>query len=68
MSRAVPLKRKSFFVDERQVRAARRVLGAATDAEAVRLSLQEVVRMKTLSRFMQRGRAKVPPGSFDPRP
>jgi hypothetical protein len=61
------LKRKSFFVDENQVRQARRVLGAATDAEAVRLSIREVVRMKNLWRFMERTRGKLPSGSFDRR-
>ena len=67
MPRTQRLKRKSFFVDEKQVREARRVLGAATDAEAVRLSLQEVVRMKDLWRFMERTRGRLPAGSFDRR-
>lgn len=58
------LKRKSFFIDERELEAARRALGADTDAEAVRAALREVARMKTLVRFMERTRGSVPPGSF----
>lgn len=34
------LKRKALFVDEVAVRRARRALGATTDAEAVRLSVE----------------------------
>jgi hypothetical protein len=58
------LKRKSFFIDERELEAARRALGADTDAEAVRAALREVARMKTLVRFMERTRGSLPPGSF----
>jgi Arc/MetJ family transcription regulator len=58
------LKRKSFFIDERELREARRALGVTTDAEAVRAALREVARMKTLARFMERSRGSVPPGSF----
>lgn len=58
------LKRKSFFVDERELDEARRALGAETEAEAVREALREVVRMKALARFMERTRGSLPPGSF----
>jgi hypothetical protein len=58
------LKRKSFFVDERELDEARRALGAETDAETIREALREVVRMKALARFMERTRASMPPGSF----
>ena len=37
--------RRSFFVDERELRRAKKVLGAASDAEAVRLSLEQVAEM-----------------------
>jgi len=58
------LKRKSFFIDERELDEARRALGAETDAEAVRGALREVARMKALARFMTRSRASLPRGSF----
>ena len=58
------LKRKSFFIDERELDAARRALGVETDAEAVRAALREVARMKALARFMTRTQSSLPPGSF----
>jgi hypothetical protein len=42
------LKRKSFFIDERELAAARQALGARTDAETVRAALREVAQMATL--------------------
>jgi hypothetical protein len=60
------LKRKSFFVDERELADARRALGVESDSEAVRASLREVARMKALARFMVRTRNSLPPGSFSP--
>jgi hypothetical protein len=58
------LKRKSFFVDEKELDEARRALGAETDAEAVRGALREVARMRTLRRFLTKTRASLPRGSF----
>jgi Arc/MetJ family transcription regulator len=58
------LKRKSFFVDERELDEARRALGVDSDAETVRAALREVSRMKALGRFMTRTRRSLPPGSF----
>jgi hypothetical protein len=58
------LKRKSFFVDEGELRRARRALGVSTDAEAIRGALREVARMRSLWRFMQRTGGSLPPGSF----
>ncbi len=60
------LTRKSFFVDEGELRQARRALGASTDAETIRGALREVARMRSLWRFMQRSGGTLPPGSFDP--
>lgn len=59
------MKRKAFFVDERELKQARRVLGVDTDAEAVRLSLREVARMKRLWQFMERTRGRLTTGSFE---
>ncbi|HZR84595.1 MAG TPA: hypothetical protein VFD92_26110 [Candidatus Binatia bacterium] len=61
------LKRKAFFVDERALRRARKALGAASDAEAIRLSLSQVADMDAFWRFMERSRRRVKPGSFDDR-
>jgi hypothetical protein len=59
------LKRKAFFVDEGALRRARKALGVATDAEAVRLSVERVNEMERFWRFMRRSRARAKPGSFD---
>ena len=59
------LKRKAFFVDEQAVRRARRVLGAASDAEAIRLSVERVAEMEEFWRFMQRSRKSIKPGSIE---
>lgn len=58
------LKRKAFFVDERAVRRARRALGAKTDAEAVRLSVERIVEMEAFWDFMKKTRRTVKPRSF----
>jgi len=58
------LKRKSFFVDETDLKRLRHELGAATDAEAVREAIREVGRMRSLWRFMQRSGGSLPKGSF----
>jgi hypothetical protein len=64
MAGAANLKRKSFFVDERALRRAKRVLGVATDADAVRLSLERIAEMERFWRFMDASRKAVAPGSF----
>ncbi len=63
---ATKLKRKSFFIDERELEAARRALGVETDAETVRAALREITRMKALARFMDKTRGSLPSGSFSP--
>jgi hypothetical protein len=60
------LKRRSFFVDERDLRRARVALGARSDAETIRLALREVARRGELLRFMQRSGGSLAPGSFSP--
>lgn len=59
------LKRKAFFVDEAALRRAKKALGVATDAEAVRLAVERVAEMERFWRFMRRTRGKATPGSFD---
>jgi hypothetical protein len=58
MSGASSLKRRAFLVDEQRIRKARKVLGVATDAEAIRLSVERVLEM-------DKSRGTMPPGSFD---
>jgi hypothetical protein len=64
MPRAAVLTRKAFFVDEGVLRRARKALGVATDAEAVRLSVGRVAEMEEFGRFMRRSRRLLTPGSF----
>ncbi len=59
------LKRKSFFVDERRLREAKKVLGVDTDAEVIRLSVDRVLEMDRFWRFMDKTRGALPPGSVD---
>jgi hypothetical protein len=46
------LKRKSFFINESEIRRAKKALGVRTDAEAVRLSLQRVAEMEAFWKMM----------------
>jgi hypothetical protein len=64
MARTGTLKRKAFFVDEQALRRAKRALGAATDAEVVRLSVERVAEMDEFWRFMARTRGTLKPGSL----
>jgi hypothetical protein len=59
------LKRKAFFVDEIALRRAKRALGAASDAEAVRLSVEHIAEMEAFWSFMRRSRSKLRPGSIE---
>jgi hypothetical protein len=65
MLRVSSLKRKSYFLDERALRRARRALRAPSDAETIRLALQRVVEMEDFWRFMDKTRNKLKPGSLD---
>jgi hypothetical protein len=57
--------RKSFFVDARAIDRARKVLGADTDAETVRLAVERVVEMEGFWRFMAAARGRLKPGSIE---
>ena len=58
------LKRKSFFVDEQALRRARKLLGVATEAEVVRLSVARVSEMEEFWRFMTETRRTLKRGSL----
>ena len=64
-ARAPRYTRKSFFVDEKAVKRARKALGVGTDAEAVRLALERVVEMEEFWRFMARSRGSLKAGSIE---
>ena len=59
------LKRKSFFVDENALHQAKKALGAKTDAEAVRESVERIAEMEEFWRFMKKSRHALKPGSLD---
>lgn len=63
--RQTKLKRRSFLVDDRTLRHARRALGVKTDAEVIRLSVERVVEMEAFWRFMRKSRQTLPPGSLE---
>jgi len=65
MATKARLKRKSFFVDELALRRAKKMLGARTDAEVVRLSVERMAEMESFWRFMTKSRRTLTPGSIE---
>lgn len=65
MAGAASLKRKSFFVEERTLRTAKKLLGVETDAEAVRIAMERVVEMEEFWQFMRKTKGTLPPGSIE---
>jgi hypothetical protein len=63
--RATHYVRKSYFVDEKAVKRARKALGVNTDAEAVRLSVERTIEMEVFWRFMAESRKGLKPGSIE---
>jgi hypothetical protein len=63
--RAPRYTRKSFFVDTQAIDRARKLLGAETNAETVRLAVERVVEMEKFWRFMAGSRASLKPGSIE---
>ena len=59
------LKRKSFFVDERVLHQAKKVLGVKTDAEAIRLAVERIVEMEAFWKFMEKSQHTLKPGSLE---
>jgi hypothetical protein len=64
MARQARLKRTSLFIDPSALARARRALGATSDAEAVRLSIERVAEMERFWRFMGKSRGSLRAGSF----
>ncbi len=65
MPRSATLVRKSFFVEPRALRRAKRVLGVQTEAEVVRRSIEQVLEQEEFWRFMMKSRGSLGRGSFD---
>jgi hypothetical protein len=59
------LKRRSFFVNDRTLRQAKKVLGVKTDAEVIRLSVERVAEMEKFWQFMRKSRHTLSPGSVE---
>lgn len=59
------LKRKSFFVDELALQRAKKALGAKTDAEVIRLSVERIAEMEAFWQFMSKSRRTLSPGSIE---
>ena len=54
MAARAKLKRKSYFVDERALSRAKKVLGVKTEAEVIRLSVERVAEMEEFWEFMKK--------------
>jgi hypothetical protein len=65
MARQVRLRRASFFINPDAVRRARNVLGAANDAEAIRMSVEWMAEMERFWRFMRKSGRTLTPGSIE---
>ena len=63
MRQEATLTRKSFFVNSRALKRAKKLLGVATDAEVVRASVDRIAEMEDFWRFMQKSRRSLRPGS-----
>ncbi len=65
MTTKAKLKRKSFFVDELALQRARKALGAKTDAEVIRLSVERIAEMEAFWKFMNKSRRTLSLGSIE---
>jgi len=65
MPTASKLKRKSFFVDETTLHRAKKALGARTNAEVIRLSVERIAEMEEFWEFMKKSRRTLQPGSLE---
>jgi hypothetical protein len=64
MASKARLKRKSFFIDEIALQRARRILGAKTDAEVIRLSVERMAEMEAFWQFVNKSRGTLGPDSI----
>jgi hypothetical protein len=59
------LKRKSYFVDERTLKRAKKALGVKPEAEVIRLSVERVTEMEEFWEFMNKTRRSLKPASVE---
>ena len=59
------LKRKSYFVDERALKRAKKALGVKPEAEVIQLSVERVAEMEEFWEFMNKSRRWLRPGSVE---
>ncbi|MBI4476412.1 MAG: hypothetical protein HY654_04515 [Acidobacteria bacterium] len=59
------LSRRSYYVDVTTLSKARRLLGVASDAEALRIAVDRVVEMEEFWKFMKKSHGTLKPGSFE---
>jgi len=65
MAKKNNLKRKAFFVDERKLRRAKKLLGLSSEGEVVRVAVERTVEMEEFWEFMEKTRGVLEPGSFE---
>lgn len=65
MAARAKLKRKSYLVDERALKRAKKALGAKTEAEVIRLAVERVAEMEEFWEFMKNTRCSLSPGSVE---
>jgi hypothetical protein len=65
MAARAKLKRKSYFVDERALKRAKKALGVRPEAEVIRLSVERVAEMEEFWEFMKKTRRSVSPGNVE---
>jgi hypothetical protein len=64
MHMSAALKRRSYFVDDKAVQRAKRILGAASDADVVRIAIERVIEMERFREFVEKTKGSLPRGSF----
>lgn len=65
MAARAKLKRKSYFVDERVLKRAKKALGVKTEAEVIRLSVERLVEMEEFCEFMKKTGRSLSPGTVE---
>ena len=65
MAKKNKLKRKAFFVDERKLRRAKKLMGLSSEGEVVRVAVERAVEMEEFWQFMKKSRGVLEPGSME---
>jgi hypothetical protein len=59
------LTRKAFYVDERLLRRAKKVLGLRSEGEVVRVSMERALAMEEFWKFMKETKGVLEPGRLE---